>query len=232
MKQHEREYFVCRTRAGVYYINYDNTITVKVLTPTLEDEYNANKIFNQAYEKALDEDIMTEEEILDWMRSRGLWTEDEEEKIKGLQKDIERLKVEIFNARNNESLRERIRIYIRAGEKQLRELNSKKQENSSNTCEGIATLEKSISLLKACSFIGNEPFDSQSLDIDKLWKAYYLMFLTDKQSRELARTEPWRSLWILKDSGSINLFSNKDRELSIDQKNMLIWSRMYDNIQE
>ena len=231
MKQHEREYFVSRIRSGIYYI-YHNNIKVKVLTPTIEDELLANDLFNETYQLSLDDDLMTEEEMLDWMESKGFWTEKDDEKIKGLEKDLERLRVEIFNARNNESLRETIRQYIRAGERQLKKQIEKKSEYHGNTCEGIASLEKSIFLIKRCSFIGSEPFDFKSIDPNLVWMLFYSMLLNEKQSRELARTEPWRSLWMLKDSGTTTLFYNKDRELSIDQKNILIWSRMYENIQE
>ena len=66
MKQHEREYFVSRIRSGIYYVNYDN-IKVKVLTPTIEDELLANDLFNETYQLSLDDALMTEEEMLDWM---------------------------------------------------------------------------------------------------------------------------------------------------------------------
>jgi hypothetical protein len=231
MKQHEREYFVSRLRQGVYYITHNN-VTIKVLTPTIEDEFQGNAAYKTSYEKALDEDLMTEEEMLGWMRSRELWTEEDDAKIKGIEKDLERLRVEIFHARNKEPLREQIRKYIRAGEKQLKKQTNKKHENHGNTCEGVASLERSFYTLKRCTFIGNEPYDFQSIDLNQVWRIYFSMFLSEKQSREIARTEPWRSLWLLRDSGTVNLFANKDRELSVDQKNLLIWSRMYDNIQE
>ena len=231
MKQHEREYFVSRLRSGVYNITQDN-ITIKVLTPTIEDEFYGSESYKIAYEKALEEDLMTDDEMLDWMRYRELWTDEDDEKIKGLEKDLERLKVEIFNARNNESLRETIRKYIRAGESQLIKQFAKKNDNQNNTCEGVAGLEKSLVILKRCTFIGNEPFDFQPIGLTQAWHLYYSMLLTEKQGRELARTEPWRSLWLLKETLPTGLFANKDRELSIDQKNILIWSRMYDNIQE
>ena len=92
MKQHEREYFVSRIRSGIYYINHNN-IKVKVLTPTIEDELLANDLFNETYQLSLDDDLMTEEEMLDWMESKGFWTEKDDEKIKGLEKDLERLRI-------------------------------------------------------------------------------------------------------------------------------------------
>jgi hypothetical protein len=61
---------------------------------------------------------------------------------------------------------------------------------------------------------------------------YQEHILPEDKVRELARTEPWRSLWVLKESDTFNMFHNADRELSINQKNLLVWSNMYDNIQE
>ena len=231
MRQHEREYFVSRLRSGVYRINHNN-VSLKVMTPTLEDEFQANEAHKIAYQQALDDDLMTEEEMLDWMRYRELWTEADDEKIKGLEKDLERLKVEIFNNRNKEKLRDQIRKYIRAGEEQYSKQHHKKYDLQSNTCEGIAALEKSVELIKRCTFIGNEPFDFQSVDINHVLMTYHSMLLSEEQVRELARNEPWKALWTLNETNTVNLFMNQDRELSIDQKNILIWSRMYDNIQE
>ena len=50
------------------------------------------------------------------MIDQGLWGEEDDSRIEGLEKEIEKCKVEIYKARNNESLRERVRLYIRAGE--------------------------------------------------------------------------------------------------------------------
>ena len=231
MKQHEREYFVSRLRSGIYYITKNNT-SIKILTPTLEDEFYVNQEYVETYNDALRENIMTEEELLEWKRYKGLWTEDDDNKITGLEKDIERLKVEIFNARHKEDLKERIRTYIRAGETQLKDQNKKKSENYENTCESIATTKKTLSLLKRGTFIGGTLFDFKAITLQEVWGLYYASILSETKTRELARTDPWHSLWVLRDSDTINLFANKDRELSIEQKSILIWSRMYDNIQE
>ena len=61
----------------------------------------------------------------------------------------------------------------------------------------------------------------------------YSSLLNDSQIRELARTEPWKSLWIIREKSKIPLFANIDSgELTHNQKNIVIWSQMYDNIQE
>jgi hypothetical protein len=87
-------------------------------------------------------------------------------------------------------------------------------------------------LLEACSYVGGEKLDPDSVELNNLLNRYYSLILKEVESREIARSEPWRSVWSLKDDNVVKLFSNTDRELSVDQKNLLVWSRMYDNIQE
>lgn len=231
MKQHEREYFTSRIRSGIYFIKIKG-LNLKILPPTLLDEFEINQAYYDAYQQALEDGFMNGEQINLWMREKGFWEDKDDEKVEGLKKDIERLKIEIFNARNNEKLREQIRFYLRTGERQLEKQLEKKQLYYNNTCESIATLEKTLFFLKKCTFIGSEPFDFESIDLDTILMSYYSLILPEPQIRELARNEPWRSLWILNKSQTFSLFANKDKELTHDQKNILVWSQMYDNVQE
>jgi hypothetical protein len=230
MNPYERDYFVSRIRSGFHMLKLDD-FSVKVLTPTLEDEYLANEVFSEAFDQARKDDLMIEEEMLEWMISKGLWSSEKDEKVKTIEKDIEKLKIEIFNARSREAFREKVRLYIRAAEKALVRLMAEKNDNFPKTCEGMATQEKAVELFKRCCFVGGEPLDFNSVDINEVFYQYNGLSLTDKQVRELARNEPWRSLYILKDD--VKLFANKEgRQLSMDQRAILIWSRMYDNVQE
>lgn len=231
MKQHEREYFISRIRSGVYLVK-EGGLTLKVYQPTIEQEAELNQIYLDAYNNALEDDFMTEEQMLEWMREKELWTNQDDERIDGLTKDLERLKVEIFHAKNNVELRERIRLYIRAGEKQYAATILKKSSYYENTCEGIASAEKSFAFIKMCTFLGKEIYKFDSVSSDVVWHSYYSQILPEIKIRELARTEPWRTLWIMNDSNCFKLFQNNDTELSPDQRGLILWSRTYDNIQE
>lgn len=231
MKQHEREYFISRVRSGIYIIK-ENEFSLKIITPTIIQEYEACQIYYETYLKAIEDEIKTEDEIVEWMIEKELWTDEDETKFNGLKKDIEKLKIEIFNARNNSKLKETIRLYIRQAEKQLKKINEKKNSYYGNTCEGIASLEKSLFLLRNCTYLNNSIYNFDLYSLDHVWYRYCSLILSESQCRYLARNEPWRSLWVLNQTNTVNLFYNKDTELSIDQKNLLIWSKMYDNIQE
>lgn len=230
MNSYEREYFVSRLRSGVYLINL-NGVQIRVLSPTIEDEYYSNEVFRESYDRALMDNIFTEEEMWEWMKSRDLWSEEKEDKIDGIQKDIDKLKVGIYESRMNTALVNQTRRYIRAGEIAKNKLATEKHELFSKTCEGIASQERSAALFERCCFIKKEPLDCENIDIPSLFYEYNKMLLTETQLRELARNDPWRLHWLMKEHKS--LFSNpEERELSPDQKGILVWSNMYDNIQE
>ena len=231
MKHYERELFVSRIRSGIYFVEHEG-IKLKIVTPTIEEELEINEAYIKAYEEALEEDFMTEDQSVEWMRSRNLWTDEDEEKTKQLKKDLDTLRVEIFNNRNKSELRERIRKYIRAAEEALNKQSNKKSSFISNTCEGIAMVEKSCEFIKTCTYYGGDKYDFDRLSVEFVLHLFQEKMLSEKQIRDVARNEPWRSVWMLRDSNSYKLFSNTDRELSVDQKNLLVWSRMYDNIQE
>ena len=98
MKQHEREFFISSIRTGTFFLRNRGT-TLKVLTPTLEEEYWLNQTYNDAYEAALNDGIMTEENMSAWLGSQGLWTDEEEKKLTDILKTMDRLKIAIYHDR-------------------------------------------------------------------------------------------------------------------------------------
>lgn len=232
MKQHERELFIYSIRTGKIFIEY-NDLELVIVPSTFEQSLRASKLYQKVYEQAYADDIMTEDETLEWMIQKQLWTHEDDEKIKGLEKDIERLKVEIYNARNNDQLKERIRLYIRAGEKQLQEKLQEKNQYFNNTCEGIASVEKTSYLIKNTTYLNKELYSFDDISMSYVLMEWQNSFISEKQCRELARTEPWKSLWAIRKSAKVELFENeKNTDLTYNQKNLVIWSQMYDGIQE
>lgn len=230
MSSYEREYFVSRIRSGMYIIKVGG-IKIKVLTPTVEDEFTANEAFKETYETALEDDILTEEEMHTWMLERGLWSEDKDVKIEGIKKDMDNLKVGIFQSRHNQKLVEQSRRYLRGAEKAIAEMTMEKNEMFSKTCEGLAYQARAMKLFELCCFVGSEPLNVDEVDTSSLFYIYNQMFLNESQLRFLSRNDPWRLCWIIKDH--VKLFANgPGRELSNDQKGLLVWSSMYDNVQE
>lgn len=227
-----REFFVSRVRAGVVIVRRDERKAI-IHPPTLMQSLEANQFAMDAYEEADHSGIMSKEEMLEWMIEQGLWTNEDSERIIGLEEDLEKLKIAIYNNRGNDFVREEIRAGLRAGETQLSEMFSKKSEYESNTCEGIAVLSRFRWIVEnCCTYPNGESYDFSEMSSEYVLAEYQNSFLTEKQLRELARTEPWKSQWSVSSDSGKSLFLFPEKELTQDQKGILIWAAMYDNIQE
>jgi hypothetical protein len=228
MKQHEREFFISLIRSGKYFVK-----DLVIIPPTIDQYLLACKIYNDAYQQAYVDGMMDEEEIDLWMRGQELWTEEDDKISEGLKKDIERLKIEIYNSRNDEFLRDRIRLYIRTGEIQLASHNNKKNQYYLNTCEGFAAYEKLSWIIKNTTYQNNELYNFEDTSLSYVVDEWQSSVLPESKIRQLARTEPWRSLWVIHEKSGTQLFPNSQGlELTHNQKNIIIWAQTYDNIQE
>ena len=232
MKHHEREFFVSMIRSGKVFINHSK-VFLEIRPITIDQNFFSCQIYNEAYEKAMSDEIMTEEDVNEWMLENELWTIYDDKKEEGLKKDIERLKIEIYNARENEKLARNIRAYIRGGELQLASHLNKKYMYHQNTCEGVAAAERLSWIFKNTTYHNDSLYEFDDLSLQYVVDEWQSHFLNDNKTRDLARNEPWRSLWITRESSGMKLFANPpNTELTHNQKNLLIWSQMYDNIQE
>lgn len=219
-------------RSGKVFIEKDD-IKLFVYPPTIDQSFEASIIYDQAYKQAIIDGIMDEEEINEWMMNNGLWSHEKEEQSEGYKKDLEKLKIEIYNNRNDAKLRERIRLYIRAGEKQFAEHLRNKNQYYQNSREGYALSEKMTWIIKNCTYHNQQLYDFKDVSLNYVVDEWQSSILSESIIRELAREEPWKSLWSIRNNGNIKLFNNVDGyELTPNQRHIIIWSQVYDNIQE
>ncbi len=232
MKHHEREFFISVIRSGNVYVKTKNKrLCIKPLTYI--QSIDSIDVYNESYDQALMDGLMTEEEAESVMISKGVWTSEDDERLEGLKKDMEKLKIEIYNNRKKPQMREAIRKYLRAGESSTFDLIQKKHAYYSNTCEGVATLDKSSWIIRNTTFDGSRLYDFSDYTVESIQAKWRESIFEENIIRELARNDPWKSLWNLKDKINIKLFYNEDdSEITDNQKNLSIWSLLYDNIQE
>lgn len=232
MKHHEREFFISMIRSGKLYIDH-NEITLVIKPLTIDQSFESCIIYDKAYKQAMIDGIMSEDEITEWMFSNGLWSEKDEEKTEGFKKDIEKLKIEIYNNREDHTLRERIRLYLRVGEKQMTQHLKEKNAFYQNTREGYALSEKISWIIKNTTFVKDKLYDFKTLSLSFIVDEWQNSILSEKYIRELAREEPWKSLWSIRENSQTKLFNiANNEELTTNQRHLILWSQIYDNIQE
>lgn len=229
MKQHEREFFISTIRSGKIFLKQG----LVVYSPTIDQLVESCQVYNEAYEQAVNDGLMTEDDMSKWMKEQYLWTSFHENRLEDIKKKLEDLKVDIYEARQDPKLANRIRFSIRDTEDKLSSELLQKNYNYQNTCEGFASTEKTSWLIQNLTFKNNERYDFSDVSIQTVIEQWYSSFLSDSKCRDLARNEPWKSLWIIREKSQIQLFANSGKtELNHNQKNLIVWSQMYDNIQE
>jgi hypothetical protein len=220
----KREFLIANIRSGYTRIKKFN-LTLK--PASLDDIIDSYDIYEESIQEALDEGLMNTEDMDKWMSLNGFWTNLDEDLSKNMHKYIEDTKVNLFKNYENEKLVRSERKKLRSGERQYLSHLSKKNTFYSNTCESYAESRRLIYLIKLCCK-GNKNIIEDN--IDSIISEYHNSMLDDSTVRFLARNEPWRSLWSISQSCQLKLFSNE--EPTVNQKNLILWSKTYDGINE
>lgn len=213
--------------------------TYWVLPPTPEDRYLAAEAYEDALQEAEEQGLMTGEEALDALRRNRLWTDEDQAQLDGLARDIENLKVDLFRQALNTHEAEMGRRALARAREVHSSLLCRRHSNDHQTAPGFASLVKARHLMGRCLagadgvrvWSGDEYLDDSTSLLDKAVAAHGRLKLTEPQARELARTEPWRSIWACRHSeGSV--FGVPSAHLTDDQRSLTVWSRLYDNAHE
>lgn len=229
MQPHEREFYIATIRSGKFFLP-DNII---IHSPSLEQQIESCSIYNASYDQALNDGFMTVESMFSWMKEQYLWTSYNDKKLEEVQTSISNLKVDIYSARTDKKRANVIRGSIRQAEDMLRSLLTIKNQHYHCTCEGLADSDKLMWLIQHLTFINNNLYDFTNTSIDVVINQWHGCMLSETQCRHLARNDPWRSLWNIHERSCVPLFHNHNiTELNHNQKHLMIWSQMYDNIQE
>lgn len=227
MDYHMREFLVSQTKLGIVY--NENFIIEPFKTISLIQSY---KIYQESYDECLLNEIMTNEETLLWLEVEGLWTNKKEQEIKDSQDHMDNIKVEMFKSALDKQKVESLRKQLRGIEKSIIRASSYKSSLLQNTCEANSEYEQRTWLILQSVKVTNKDFLIED-HINTIYSVFQDNLLEDRDIRELARKEPWHSFWTVSEKGKFPLFKQyKDRELTHNQKNLLLWSQTYDNIQE
>lgn len=238
----ERELHVARILSGMTRLRlWDNGQERLFIlrTPTPSERYMAIEAATQAVAEAEMEGLWTEAELLTFLRDNGLWTEEKQKMFDQVEKDIDTLKVKLYQMafRSAELLVGR-RMLLTAKNKH-NELYAERHFYDHMTAEGQAPLARMRYMVGRCLlredgsqvWKNDEFMRSEELLLDEAVNAFGRSRAGETTLRELARTEPWRSIWSCRHSEG-TVFGKPAAELSDEQRHLTVWSRVYDNAYE
>lgn len=204
-----------------------------------ESKYKAEQIYEDMLYELSFSDLLTEEDILFTLLENGIWSAEKNNEIEDLEKGIDIVKTKMFEHLFQKKEREAYRKQLNVARKRHSELFNQRHVFDHLTAKGVAMLAKTNYLI--CSNLidknnkkiwKDDSFVKESVYfLTDLIEQYNQKRVTESQVRDIARTEPWRSTWVLgKKEGSI--FGIPAVDYTEDQKFLSIWSSIYDSVYE
>lgn len=232
MNGSEHEYLVLVIRSGKIPINVNNA-RLHIHAPTVDELLECSIVYNECFDKCKQEGIMDNQEMNSWLLEKDLWNYEDENNLVLLEKGVENIKLNLFESFSNKVERKKNKARLKNEKEKLLDLHFRKNQYFINTCEGVALSNKTLHLLKRTTRYKEKVVNFKIFPILDIVDEYHSSFLEESAIRTLARNDPWKSLWSLRKCSNVKLFRNtEDEELLPNQKNLLMWSQIYDNIQE
>jgi hypothetical protein len=215
---HQKELLISRIKAG-----FIKCGEIYIKKPSLEIEYEANELMMEAIDKG----GVTDEEMGDYLISEGLWSEEEEKQLNKILPDhIDYWKQKIYESLVRTNEQKKCRKYLQKAREEKDRLYIIRHQFDYFTCEGYGRYVKNLFLVANSSY--TKDGKTANIDPNILLRQYHSLLLTEKEMRELSRTNPWVDEWrALGKQGKI--FENG---LTYEQKTLISWSMLYDNVHE
>jgi hypothetical protein len=231
----EKQLIVDRIITGIIYSEYNKKL-YKLVAPNTEQRALASLVYSNTLSDSKYDNLMTREQAASILHTKGLWTNRDDKNLEEYNKLIEQLKIQLYQAiykdkRHKQNIRKKI-IQI---EKAISNGLSKKYGLDTMTLEYMAENAMNEFLIAICIYDKN---NNSVTDYNNYRKSDYSLvqhfiniksknFVSSKKLRELARSEPFRSLWSI---GKERVFGTQICDLTSDQKSLIMYSKMYDNV--
>lgn len=231
MEYNQREFFLYRIINA--YIEYTNKARLKIYSPSIDIKYKAQKVYRNTYNLGIINGLFTDEELLNFLLVNELWTEKEENLLTNvLPENIDNLKVNVYKSNMDVNAREQYRKELRKTEQQTNELYNKRHSYDFLSSHYLATYHKLLYIIQRTTKNSDgNLYNWKKIPLEHIATHYQKNTLSDKIIRELARTEPWQSIWSSSECTG-TLFNKSSIELSDEQLRLIQWSLLYDNIKE
>jgi hypothetical protein len=240
MEQWERELKVSRLIAGKTKCKINGTV-YWVGKPSRESRYSAEQIYAEVIQESRLEGLPSHDEVVEVLIQKRIWTNNDLEQLTLITEKLDELKVGLYENRENGGAVDQIRKAIIKGRNEVVRLEGVRHSLDHITDEYCASSAKiryltgsSICSADFSPYWKNPDIDWLASDviIDKVMDQLVDARLDETELRDLARTDPWRSIWALRKSSGLPLLDAVCADLNDEQRHLIFWTSMYESIKE
>lgn len=229
MEQSRRELLVARVLSGTLRLRLSTGHYV-YRYPGREVAYRAQLAFARALERAREAGMLSEDGALSLLMENGLWAEHDSVALANLPKEMDELKLKLFRSGFKSNERATIRKALAAARTALAGLQVRRSAFEHFTDTWAATCARDRLLVaKGLTRVGGARPGRRA--VDEALHSLPRERISDAENRELARTEPWRSLWACRKAGG-GLFGPDLGSLTEEQRVLTTYSCFYDSVWE
>lgn len=201
-------------------------------------------IYDRAYESALSQGMLPVSELEVLIRSRGIFTEEDDNLLNRLKNQLEAQEVLLAKTTKVKARQDRIKETISNIKKEIREVEYKKISKLSMSAESKAEEERVLYLCWYGTYKENNErywntFDDllNERDLEKkdLILYNFIRFRNGVETeiiRQIARSSLWRIRYVTSQKVSDPLFGIPTSDYTNDMLNLAYWSNFYQNIYE
>ena len=219
--------------SGVKFVKI-NGERYKIVSPSLELKFLAELVYKETVESLRFDNFMSDDQVKATLHRLDTWIDKDDEDLEILESLLEEQKVVLYKAAFDHKNQEKARTNIRRVKKSILKALSRKHSLSHTTLDYHATSIKNKFITALCmrdkdnkSVYTEESFWSSSSPLlEKTMGSLGLYSLDVVEFREIARSDPWRTIWGV---GKEQCFGTPSSQWTDEQRTLVIFSKMYDN---
>lgn len=236
----EREYHVNRIVSGLSKVRHKDK-TYWVGRASRQARYLGAEIQKESIEECWANGLMSRDDAIQTLINAKIWNEQEESQYKLLGEKLDELKVGLYESWSNASARSGIRNAIKKGRAEHQRLENIKHSLDHLTVEGVSTSARvrfmtgaSLLLSDFSPYWTDPVLDWHRHDnlIDIAMEHLAKIRLSETDLRDIARNEPWRSIWSSRTHCGQGLIDIPSVDLMDEQRSLILWSSVYDSIRD
>lgn len=240
MDETQKSLYITRLISGQQRFRHDGKwYTLK--NPTPEQLLVIEEYINLLREEMMEFGVLGRAELIKILYEQGMWSPEQEKSLNEHKKQIDDLKITLFEQRYKSVQKEITRNNIKLFSEKLDKLNDKKYAFDNLSLEGNLFATRMRILFGMCIYISKgetywkdqdefSEWDVFDPVLDELFVAYVRSKIRPKDIRLIARTDPWTNLWSIKGLSKEGIFHDPILCLSDEQRNLISWSNTYEFI--
>ena len=233
MDEGRRNFLTYQIVSGIKFITINN-IRYKLIAPSKELKLLAEHVYQETMHDLRFDNLITKEKSKMFLLRLGIWSPNDDIALKKLETHLDDKKLALYRALYDTDRQKGIRKMIKGAKGSVNNAYSRKHSLDYMTLDYHAFLTKRKFLVGMCL---RDPQDkpvydehdfehSNSTVLENVVEYLDANFINIEEYRELARNDPWRSIW---NGGKEACMGLPVADWTDDQKMLVTFAKMYEN---